>query len=131
MCQSVSPTSRETQVTFSLHFKTVQTHPLADLIDEGELREQGWIPHSRSLSLSHAVKSTWLRGNTFYGKTPRCSAPISWMASKGAPAGPTTLNARANRIRADIRRVVALVMLWENSPALAGIDGKTALCTGY
>jgi nicotinate phosphoribosyltransferase len=38
---------------------------LAELIDEGELREQ--LDHVRSLSLSRG-ESTWLRGNTFYGK---------------------------------------------------------------
>ena len=38
---------------------------MADLIDEGELREQ--LDHIRSLSLSRG-ESTWLRGNTFYGK---------------------------------------------------------------
>ncbi|MCC5957167.1 MAG: nicotinate phosphoribosyltransferase, partial [Natronohydrobacter sp.] len=42
------------------------THiPLADLIDEGELREQ--LDHIRTLSLSRG-ESTFLRGNTFYGK---------------------------------------------------------------
>ncbi len=39
--------------------------PLARLIDEGELREQ--LDHIRSLSLTRG-ESTWLRGNTFYGK---------------------------------------------------------------
>ena len=38
---------------------------MADLIDEGELREQ--LDHIQSLSLSRG-ESTWLRGNTFYGK---------------------------------------------------------------
>ncbi|MEO0662455.1 MAG: AI-2E family transporter, partial [Planctomycetota bacterium] len=37
----------------------------ARLIDEGELREQ--LDHIRSLSLSRG-ESTWMRGNTFYGK---------------------------------------------------------------
>jgi len=39
--------------------------PLAKLIDEGELREQ--LDHIRSLSLTRG-ESTWMRGNTFYGK---------------------------------------------------------------
>jgi nicotinate phosphoribosyltransferase len=38
---------------------------IANIIDEGELREQ--LDHVRSLSLSRG-ESTWLRGNTFYGK---------------------------------------------------------------
>ena len=38
---------------------------LADLVDEGELREQ--LDHIRSMHLTRG-ESTWLRGNTFYGK---------------------------------------------------------------
>ena len=64
MCQSVFTNHPTTQVTFSLINRA--THiPLADLIDEGELREQ--LDHIRSLSLSRG-ESTFLRGNTFYGK---------------------------------------------------------------
>ena len=64
MCQSVFRNKRDTRVTFSLINRS--THiPLAELIDEGELREQ--LDHIRSLSLSRG-ESTWLRGNTFYGK---------------------------------------------------------------
>ncbi|MYM55517.1 nicotinate phosphoribosyltransferase [Thalassovita mangrovi] len=64
MCQSVFRNSRDTQVTFSLINRTTDIR-LADLIDEGELREQ--LDHIRSLSLTRG-ESTWLRGNTFYGK---------------------------------------------------------------
>lgn len=64
MCQSVFRNRPDTQVTFSLINRT-STVPLAKLIDEGELREQ--LDHVRSLSLSRG-ESTWLRGNTFYGK---------------------------------------------------------------
>ncbi|MBR9652943.1 nicotinate phosphoribosyltransferase [Thalassovita aquimarina] len=64
MCQSVFRNSRDTQVTFSLINRSKHLR-LADLIDEGELREQ--LDHIRSLSLSRG-ESTWLRGNTFYGK---------------------------------------------------------------
>ena len=64
MCQSVFRNKPDTQVTFSLINRT-KTIPLADLIDEGELREQ--LDHIRSLRLSRG-ESTWLRGNTFYGK---------------------------------------------------------------
>ncbi len=64
MCQSVFRNKPETQVTFSLINRSKHI-PLADLIDEGELREQ--LDHIRSLSLSRG-ESTWLRGNTFYGK---------------------------------------------------------------
>ncbi|OIQ44311.1 MAG: nicotinate phosphoribosyltransferase [Roseobacter sp. MedPE-SW] len=64
MCQSVFRNKPETEVTFSLINRST-TVPLARLIDEGELREQ--LDHIRSLSLSRG-ESTWLRGNTFYGK---------------------------------------------------------------
>ncbi|SEV88741.1 nicotinate phosphoribosyltransferase [Aliiroseovarius sediminilitoris] len=64
MCQSVFRNKPDTHVTFSLINRT-KSVPLADLIDEGELREQ--LDHIRSLSLSRG-ESTWLRGNMFYGK---------------------------------------------------------------
>ena len=64
MCQSVFRNRPETNVTFSLINRSKDVR-LADLIDEGELREQ--LDHVRSLSLSRG-ESTWLRGNTFYGK---------------------------------------------------------------
>ncbi|MFY0594993.1 MAG: nicotinate phosphoribosyltransferase [Cognatishimia sp.] len=64
MCQSVFRNRRDTQVRFSLINRTTSV-PLAKLIDESELREQ--LDHVRSLSLSRG-ESTWLRGNTFYGK---------------------------------------------------------------
>ena len=54
----------DAQVTFSLINRTNSLH-IANIIDEGELREQ--LDHVRSLSLSRG-ESTWLRGNTFYGK---------------------------------------------------------------
>ncbi|UWP89229.1 nicotinate phosphoribosyltransferase [Aliiroseovarius crassostreae] len=64
MCQSVFRNKRDTRVEFSLINRSIHV-PLARLIDEGELREQ--LDHIRSLSLSRG-ESTWLRGNTFYGK---------------------------------------------------------------
>ena len=48
----------------SIQNRTVRVR-LADIIDEGELREQ--LDHVRSLRLTRG-ESTWLRGNTFYGK---------------------------------------------------------------
>ncbi len=64
MCQSVFRNKPETNVTFSLINRSSKVR-LAEIIDEGELREQ--LDHVRSLSLSRG-ESTWLRGNTFYGK---------------------------------------------------------------
>ena len=64
MCQSVFRNKPDTNVTFSLINRS-KDFKLAELVDEGELREQ--LDHVRSLSLSRG-ESTFLRGNTFYGK---------------------------------------------------------------
>ena len=64
MCQSIYRNKPDTHVTFSLINRSKDLR-LAELIDEGELREQ--LDHIRGLSLTRG-ESTWLRGNTFYGK---------------------------------------------------------------
>ena len=64
MCQSVFKNKRNTKVKFSLINRS-KNIPLAEIIDEGRLREQ--LDHVRTLKLSRG-ESTWLRGNTFYGK---------------------------------------------------------------
>ena len=64
MCQSVFRNRPDTNVTFQLINRSKSIR-LADLIDEGELREQ--LDYVRGLSLTRG-ESTWLRGNTFYGK---------------------------------------------------------------
>ncbi len=64
MCQSVFRNRPDAQVTFSLINRTKSIR-LADIVDEGMLREQ--LDHVRTLSLSRG-ESTWLRGNMFYGK---------------------------------------------------------------
>ena len=64
MCQSVFKNKRSTKVKFSLINRSKNV-PLAKIIDEGRLREQ--LDHVRTLKLSRG-ESTWLRGNTFYGK---------------------------------------------------------------
>ncbi|MEM6620988.1 MAG: nicotinate phosphoribosyltransferase [Pseudomonadota bacterium] len=64
MAQSVLHHNPDTQVSFSVINRASHV-PLAKLIDEGELREH--LDHIKSLTLSRG-ESTWLRGNTFYGK---------------------------------------------------------------
>ena len=64
MCQSIYRNNSQTNVTFSLINRSSNVL-LADLVDEAELREQ--LDHIRSLSLTRG-ESTWLRGNTFYGR---------------------------------------------------------------
>lgn len=63
MCQSVFKHKPNTRVTFSLINRS--NVPIAKLIDENQLREQ--LDHVRTLKLTQG-ESTWLRGNTFYGK---------------------------------------------------------------
>lgn len=64
MAQSVHRNHPNTRVTFSL-INRKKDLKLAELIDEGELREQ--LDHVRTLRLSRG-ESTWMRGNMFYGK---------------------------------------------------------------
>jgi len=64
MAQTIFRRHRDVRVTFSV-INRDDAVPLARMIDESELREQ--LDHIRSLSLSRG-ESTWLRGNTFYGR---------------------------------------------------------------
>ncbi|MEN3931070.1 nicotinate phosphoribosyltransferase [Microvirga sp. W0021] len=64
MAQTIFRRMRDVQVTFGIRNRTKEVR-LAEMIDEGELREQ--LDHMRSLRLTPG-ESTWLRGNTFYGK---------------------------------------------------------------
>jgi nicotinate phosphoribosyltransferase len=63
MCQSIFRNKPDTNVVFSLINRSTKVR-LAELIDEGELREQ--LDHVRTCRWRG--ESTWLRGNTFYGK---------------------------------------------------------------
>ncbi len=64
MAQTIFRRLSRTQVTFGIINRATHV-PIAKLIDIGELREQ--LDHIRSLKLTRG-ESTWLRGNTFYGK---------------------------------------------------------------
>ncbi len=124
MCQSVFRNKRDTQVTFSLINRS--THiPLADLIDEGELREQ--LDHIRSLSLSRG-ESTWLRGNTFYGKRQMFRPDfMEWFEGLRLP--PYHLERKGDQYELTFEGAWPEVMLWE-IPALAvlmELRGRAAL----
>jgi nicotinate phosphoribosyltransferase len=113
MCQSVFRNKPETQVTFSLINRSTQV-PLAKLIDEGELREQ--LDHIRSLSLSRG-ESTWLRGNTFYGKRQMFRPDfMEWFENLRLP--PYHLERRGDQYELTFEGSWPEVMLWE-IPALA------------
>jgi nicotinate phosphoribosyltransferase len=113
MCQSVFRNKPDTEVTFSLINRTTRI-PLADLIDEGELREQ--LDHIRSLSLSRG-ESTWLRGNMFYGKRQMFRSDfMEWFEKLRLPA--YHLERRGDQYELTFEGSWPEVMLWE-IPALA------------
>jgi nicotinate phosphoribosyltransferase len=113
MCQSIFRNRRDTVVEFSLlnRSKTVR---LAELVDEGELREQ--LDHVRSLSLRRG-ESTWLRGNTFYGKRQMFRPDfMEWFEGMRLP--PYHLEKRDGQYELTFEGPWHEVMLWE-IPALA------------
>ncbi|MCA0271147.1 MAG: nicotinate phosphoribosyltransferase [Proteobacteria bacterium] len=113
MCQSVLRKRSDTTVVFSLINRSKHV-PLAKLIDEGELREQ--LDHVRSLSLSRG-ESTWLRGNTFYGKRQMFSSSfMEWFENLRLPA--YHLERKGDQYELAFEGKWPEVMLWE-IPALA------------
>lgn len=113
MCQSIFRNKPDTNVTFSLINRTKSVR-LADLIDEGELREQ--LDHVRSLSLKRG-ESTWLRGNTFYGKRQMFRPDfMEWFEALRLP--PYHLEKRDGQYELTFEGKWPEVMLWE-IPALA------------
>jgi nicotinate phosphoribosyltransferase len=115
MCQSIFRNKPDTTVVFSLINRSTRIR-LADLIDEGELREQ--LDHVRSLSLSRG-ESTWLRGNTFYGKRQMFRSDfMEWFEGLRLPA--YHLEKRDGQFELTFEGRWPEVMLWE-IPALAVI----------
>ncbi|NIZ09708.1 nicotinate phosphoribosyltransferase [Pseudooceanicola sp. HF7] len=113
MCQSVFRNRADTQVTFSLINRSTQI-PLAKMIDEGELREQ--LDHVRSLSLRRG-ESTWMRGNTFYGKRQMFRPDfMEWFENLRLP--PYHLERRGDQYELTFEGSWPEVMLWE-IPALS------------
>ncbi len=113
MCQSVFRNRPDTTVTFSLINRSRHV-PLAELVDEGELREQ--LDHIRTLSLSRG-ESTWLRGNTFYGKRQMFTAEfMEWFERLRLP--PYHLERVGDQYELTFEGKWPEVMMWE-IPALA------------
>jgi nicotinate phosphoribosyltransferase len=113
MCQSIFRNKPDTQVTFSLINRSKDV-PLAELIDEGELREQ--LDHIRTLCLSRG-ESTWLRGNTFYGKRQMFRPEfLEWFENLRLP--PYHLERKGDQYELTFQGKWHEVMLWE-IPALA------------
>lgn len=113
MCQSIFRNKPDTTVTFSLINRSSSIR-LAELIDEGELREQ--LDHVRSLSLTRG-ESTWLRGNTFYGKRQMFRPDfMEWFERLRLPA--YHLEKRDGQYELTFEGRWPEVMLWE-IPALS------------
>jgi nicotinate phosphoribosyltransferase len=113
MCQSVFRNRPDTNVTFSLINRTKSIR-LADLVDEGELREH--LDHIRTLRLSRG-ESTWLRGNTFYGKRQMFRPDfMEWF--EGLQLPPYHLEKRDGQYELTFEGSWPEVMMWE-IPALA------------
>jgi nicotinate phosphoribosyltransferase len=113
MCQSVFTNRPDTRVTFSL-INRAKDVPLAKLIDEGELREQ--LDHIRTLRLSRG-ESTFLRGNTFYGKRQMFRPDfMEWF--EGFQLPPYHLERVGDQYELTFEGFWAEAMLWE-IPALA------------
>lgn len=113
MAQSVFRNRPDTRVEFSLINRTKRIR-LAELIDEGELREQ--LDHVRSLSLSRG-ESTWLRGNMFYGKRAMFRPDfMAWFEGLRLP--PYQLEKRDGQYELSFEGTWHEVMMWE-IPALA------------
>ena len=113
MCQSVFRNKPDTHVEFSLINRS-KTIRLAELVDEGELREQ--LDHVRSLRLSRG-ESTWMRGNTFYGKRQMFTPEfMDWFENLTLP--PYHLEKRDGQYELTFEGSWPEVMLWE-IPALA------------
>ncbi len=113
MCQSIYRNKPDTNVTFSLINRTKSIR-LADLVDEGELREQ--LDHVRSLRLTRG-ESTWLRGNTFYGKR-QMFRPDFMQWFEGLQLPPYHLERRDGQYELTFEGKWPEVMLWE-IPALS------------
>jgi nicotinate phosphoribosyltransferase len=113
MCQSIFRNKPDTTVTFSLINRSHAIR-LADQIDMGELREQ--LDHVRTLSLSRG-ESTWLRGNTFYGKR-QMFRPDFMQWFEGLRLPDYYLEKRAGQYELTFEGRWPDVMLWE-IPALS------------
>lgn len=113
MAQSVFRHQPDANVTFSLINRTKDIR-LAELVDEGELREQ--LDHIRSLSLSRG-ESTWMRGNLFYGKRSMFQHDfMEWLENLQLP--PYHLEKHDGQYHLTFEGKWCDVMLWE-VPALA------------
>ncbi len=113
MCQSVLRNRPEVEVVFQLVNRSPSVR-LAELVDEGELREH--LDHTRTLRLTRG-ESTWLRGNTFAGKRQMFSSEfMEWLEGMQLPE--YDLAVRDGQSELTFTGAWPEVMMWE-VPALA------------
>jgi nicotinate phosphoribosyltransferase len=113
MAQTIFRRHKDAQVTFGIINRTQRVR-LGDLVDEGALREQ--LDHVRGLSLSRG-ESTWLRGNTFYGKRQMFASDfMEWLERFRFP--PYHLEKRAGQYELTFEGPWIETTMWE-IPALA------------
>jgi nicotinate phosphoribosyltransferase len=113
MLQTVFRRHSDVTVEFSLINRSKEV-PLARLIDEEALRAQ--LDHVRGLCLSRG-ESTWLRGNTFYGKRWMFGPDfMEWLENFRMPE--YRLDRRGDQYELTFRGSWPEVMMWE-IPALA------------
>jgi nicotinate phosphoribosyltransferase len=113
MLQTVYRRHADVTVEFSLINRSTQV-PLARVVDEQELRAQ--LDHARTLRLSRG-ESTWLRGNTFYGKRWMFGPDfMAWFENFRLPE--YQLERRGDQYELSFRGSWPEVMMWE-IPALA------------
>jgi nicotinate phosphoribosyltransferase len=113
MAQTVFRRHADVEVEFSLINRS-QRVPLARLIDESELREQ--LDHIRTLRLTRG-ESTWLRGNTFYGKRQMFTPEfMEWLEGFQLPE--YHLERRGDQYELTFRGPWHEAMMWE-IPALS------------
>lgn len=113
MCQSIFRNKLNTNVTFSLINRSKNVR-LTEVIDEGELREQ--LDHIKGLRLTRG-ESTWLRGNTFYGKRQMFRSDfMEWFEKLQLPD--YHLEKRDGQYELTFEGLWHEVMMWE-IPALA------------
>ncbi len=110
MLQMIWKHHRDAPVTFALTNRTASAR-LAEIIDEGGLRAQ--LDHVRSLKLTRG-ESTWLRGNTFYGKRNIFESEfIDWLENYRFPEYELIADRASGQYRIRFSGGWAAVSLWE------------------
>ncbi|GJE72397.1 nicotinate phosphoribosyltransferase [Methylorubrum podarium] len=113
MAQMIFRRHRDVAVTFAIQNRTRSVR-VADEIDLGELRAQ--LDHARTVGLSRG-ESTWLRGNTFYGKRQILSSDfMAWFENFRLPE--YELEVREGQVALTFHGPWVETTMWE-VPALA------------